>query len=100
MKNYKMIFLIGLRRDNRVGNACFVFQAEKNKTLSSTGSLAGNHGSGDATCMPFGRLPNSLAQRTPCFLIRLRWYAMGCGPTVMPVPLKSAMSLSLAVIGS
>ena len=48
MNDHEMIFLIDLGRNNGVGNACFIFQAEKNKTLCSAGSLAGNHSSGYA----------------------------------------------------
>src|SRR5487761_64678 len=43
-----MILLEKLRRDDCIGDACFVFEAEKHKTLRGSGPLARNDGSGEA----------------------------------------------------
>ena len=43
-----MILLEKLRRDDCIGDACFVFEAEKHKAFCGSGPLARNDGSGEA----------------------------------------------------
>ena len=55
MDDHQMIFLIGLRRDDGVGNARLVFQAEKDKTFCGAGSLTRDYRSGNEDVAPIGQ---------------------------------------------
>src|SRR6476646_1143112 len=37
-----------MRRNDHVGNSCLIFQGKKNKALCCSGSLTGNHTTGNA----------------------------------------------------
>src|SRR5487761_463008 len=48
MHNDGMILFEKLRRDDCIGDACLIFEAEKHKALCGSGPLARNDGSGEA----------------------------------------------------
>ena len=93
--------LINGGRNDGVGNSRLIFNTEKDEAFGRAGALAGDDTSGNArrpSMRKSGKLTGGRVCPSPP--ARARWKAMGCLPTVTPVPEKSATRRSSIVICS
>ena len=88
-----------LRRDDGVGDAGFIFDAEKDESFGGAGALARDHSAGDANLGAIGKIAefDGGANALPFHLRAMVSHGMRADGH--PVPRKSATSRSSGVIG-
>ena len=84
--NQHPVLIQDVGRDDRIADAGFVFQAEKDKSLCGSRPLPRNHAARGAHMTAMRSVLQFLAERMRARRRSARRYAMGCGPTVSPVP--------------